>query len=126
LYLSIPTVWEDAAVWNIDFIEIFKCSSPHDLALMERRLLAILAFNVSVRSSEYVSVYFDVREKSGNVVASHGTLKPLDRDAITKIESTSTYASKHNIKAIIRRTGSMDDLISPSRSAFPHSRIVLS
>jgi len=35
-------VWEDQAVWNIDFIDLFPLTSPHDLGQLEKRVLSLL------------------------------------------------------------------------------------
>jgi hypothetical protein len=47
-------VWEDQAVWNVDFLELFPLATPNDLGQLEKKLLSLLGFDVSLKASEYV------------------------------------------------------------------------
>ncbi|TPX40252.1 hypothetical protein SeLEV6574_g06715 [Synchytrium endobioticum] len=54
-------VWDDHAVWNVDFCQIFPDVDIRDLNNLERYYLASLEFNVNVKASTYAATYFDLR-----------------------------------------------------------------
>lgn len=105
-------VWEDQAVWNIDFIELFPLTTPSDLGQLEKKILALLGFDVSLKASEYAKIYFDIRAQA----AHHCTeehfleLKPLTKDGEDKLElQTQNYTLTH-AKKLYRSSGSVDDI----------------
>jgi len=105
-------VWEDQAVWNIDFIELFPLTTPSDLGQMEKKILSLLGFDVSLKASEYAKIYFDIRAQA----AHHCTeehfleLKPLNKDEEEKLElQTHNYTLTH-AKKLYRSSGSVDDI----------------
>jgi len=105
-------VWEDQAVWNIDFIELFPLTTPSDLGQLEKKILALLGFDVSLKASEYAKIYFDIRAQA----ARHCTeehfleLKPLTKDGEDKLElQTQNYTLNH-AKKLYRSSGSVDDI----------------
>ncbi|KAJ3273052.1 hypothetical protein HDV01_004829 [Terramyces sp. JEL0728] len=55
-------VWDDHAVWNIDFCQIFPEVPVVDLNELEALALAQINFNVSVRASEYAKLYYSLRD----------------------------------------------------------------
>jgi Cyclin, N-terminal domain len=57
-------VWEDQAVWNVDFIELFPYATPKDVNSLEGALLNLLSFDLSVDASEYAKAYFDLRSEA--------------------------------------------------------------
>jgi len=79
-------VWEDAAVWNIDFLDVFPTMTVKDLNRTEQKLLTFLEFNVSMKSSEYVRVYFDLRAIGGRHDERSFSEKPLDAEGEDKLE----------------------------------------
>jgi hypothetical protein len=106
-------VWEDQAVWNVDFLDLFPLATPFDLGQMEKKMLGLLGFDVSLKASEYAKIYFDLRSHCSE--EQFDELKPLDQEGEEKLElRTKNYTEKHAARNAIARpqrsTGSMDDI----------------
>ncbi|CAO3588060.1 unnamed protein product [Absidia cylindrospora] len=54
-------VWDDCAVYNMDFVQIFPELDIKHINLIERRFLEHIDWDVSVRCSLFASTYFDLR-----------------------------------------------------------------
>jgi hypothetical protein len=78
-------VWEDLAVWNVDFVATFRNVTTQDLNLLEKHLLKFLGFNVSVPSSLYAKYYFELRELAEKD-DKHFPLRPLDKEGADRLE----------------------------------------
>ncbi|ORY48233.1 hypothetical protein BCR33DRAFT_61740 [Rhizoclosmatium globosum] len=55
-------VWDDHAVWNVDFCQIFPDIEVKDLNELERWYMSAIQFNVSVKASVYARYYFELRD----------------------------------------------------------------
>jgi len=116
-------VWEDQAVWNVDFLDLFPLTTPHDLGQLEKRCLGLLTFDVSLSASQYATIYFNLKAQHSTTMEHFMELKPLDKDGEAKLEfTTSSWTTKHNVgkDKLPRSTGSVDDL-----SLFKSPRSVL-
>jgi len=57
-------VWEEQAVWNADFLQVFPKIQITDLNRLERQFLNAIKFMVTLKSSVYTKYYFDLMDHS--------------------------------------------------------------
>lgn len=107
-------VWEDQAVWNVDFLSVFPKVTVKDLNSLERAMLNALQFNVSLKASVYAKYYFELRSLSERD-AQHFPLQPLDHDGSARLEARSKGLEKDARKKRITRSRSADEIHSSSR-----------
>lgn len=79
-------VWEDQAVWNVDFLDLFPLATTHDLGDLEKRLLTLLGFDVGLKASTYAKIYFDLRAKDPQTGEHFNDLQPLTREGEDRLE----------------------------------------
>ncbi|TRY58481.1 hypothetical protein DNTS_004898 [Danionella cerebrum] len=105
-------VWDDQAVWNVDYCQILKDITVEDMNELERQFLELLQFNINVPSSVYAKYYFDLRSLSEANNLSF-PLEPLSRDKAQKLEAISRLCDdkyKDLRKASKKRSVSADNL----------------
>jgi len=113
-------VWEDQAVWNVDFLEMFPLATPQDLGQLEKTVLSLVGFDVSLKASDYARIYFNIRSTSTVVGEQFQELKPLDKDGEEKLELRSATFSLSDIeqnKKLVRSSGSVDDITQKLKSS---------
>lgn len=107
-------VWEDQAVWNVDFIPLFNAATARDFAHLEKQMLALLAFDVSLKASEYSKIYFDIRAQSNTATEHFKELNPLDKEGAEKLElkikSYQAGTNPNSKERKLSRGGSYDNL----------------
>ncbi|XP_064805178.1 cyclin-Y isoform X2 [Oncorhynchus masou masou] len=105
-------VWDDQAVWNVDYCQILKDITVEDMNELERQFLELLQFNINVPSSVYAKYYFDLRSMAEANNLSF-PLEPLSRDKAQKLEAISRLCDdkyKDLRKAAKKRSVSADNL----------------
>ncbi|XP_061876579.1 cyclin-Y isoform X1 [Entelurus aequoreus] len=105
-------VWDDQAVWNVDYCQILKDITVEDMNELERQFLELLQFNINVPSSVYAKYYFDLRSLAEANNLSF-PLEPLSRDKAQKLEAISRLCDdkfKDLKKLAKRRSASADHL----------------
>jgi len=109
-------VWEDQAVWNVDFLNVFPNLTVKDLNALEREVLNGLQFNVALKASVYAKYYFELRALSERD-SQHFPLEPLSKEAQDRLEQRSLGAETSAKKKRITRSKSVESWIAPSPMA---------
>ncbi|XP_051910709.1 cyclin-Y isoform X1 [Hippocampus zosterae] len=105
-------VWDDQAVWNVDYCQILKDITVEDMNELERQFLELLQFNINVPSSVYAKYYFDLRSLAEANNLSF-PLEALSRDKAQKLEAISRLCDdkyKDLKKLAKKRSVSADNL----------------
>ncbi|XP_068446555.1 cyclin-Y-like protein 1 [Clinocottus analis] len=105
-------VWDDQAVWNVDYCQILKEMTVEDMNEMERHFLELLQFNINVPGSVYAKYYFDLRSLADDNNLSF-PLEPLSNKRAQKLEAISRLCEdkyKDLSKSTLKRSVSVDNM----------------
>lgn len=110
-------VWDDQAVWNVDYCQILRDTAVEDMNELERQFLEIIQFNINVPSGVYAKYYFDLRALAGDNDLSF-PLEPLDKERAMKLEAMSTnWEDNFKSKPRLARSNSLDGVTQNKRSS---------
>lgn len=107
-------VWEDQAVWNVDFLAVFPAVTVKDLGRLEAKYLNLLHFSVGLKASTYAKYYFELRKHF--VSEQEFPLQPLDKEGQRHLEERSRSEQdrvKSKAELSASRSHSVDFGVSP-------------
>jgi len=101
-------VWEDANVWNSDYVDIFEGLEVEAINTLEREFLYKINFDLLLLPSTYTKYYFELRSMA---IVSDDTfpVKPLDKRLATTLEARCLGAQEKAKMALIHPVKSKSD-----------------
>eukprot|EP01102_Stenamoeba_stenopodia_P007505 TRINITY_DN2098_c0_g1_i1.p1 TRINITY_DN2098_c0_g1~~TRINITY_DN2098_c0_g1_i1.p1 ORF type:complete len:868 (-),score=205.54 TRINITY_DN2098_c0_g1_i1:137-2740(-) len=86
-FILASKVWEELAIWNVDFLSIFPNLSVKDLNTMEKQFLMYLQYNVSLKASLYTKYFFELQDLAES--PREFPVKPMDKALLDSLEKRS-------------------------------------
>lgn len=108
-------VWDDQAVWNVDYCQILRDMHVEDVNELERQFLELIQFNINVPASVYAKYYFDLRTLADRFELSYPPTL-LSRQRAYKLEAITRIVDdpfRDMVRAGVRRTMSLDSFGGP-------------
>eukprot|EP01088_Endostelium_zonatum_P018725 TRINITY_DN6106_c0_g1_i1.p1 TRINITY_DN6106_c0_g1~~TRINITY_DN6106_c0_g1_i1.p1 ORF type:complete len:433 (-),score=103.02 TRINITY_DN6106_c0_g1_i1:44-1342(-) len=101
-------VWEDQAVWNVDFLSVYPGADVSDFNALEKTLLEKIQYNVTLTGGVYAKYYFELRSLAEKDSKSF-PLNPIDKETGRKLEEKSKEQEREIKRG--RRSLSSDNLL---------------
>lgn len=102
-------VWDDTPLINADFSILYPVVTVKEVNFLERKLLALLEFKLTVSPSLYAQYYFELRSISEE---NNAALKPFTKEQLKKLEQRMHMAEvyqKHKY-TFRKKTMTVDDV----------------
>ena len=106
-------IWDDFSMDNADFAVVWKPTTLKRVNQLERKVLELLRYNVSIPASDYAACYFKLRSlvtslglKEDELQMVTGALRPLSSNEAYKLEALSESYQRHVGTSIQRQQSS--------------------
>lgn len=114
--LMASKVWDDQAVWNVDFCKIFPRITLDEMNDLECTYLEMLQFNMNVESAVYTKYYFDLRSLAESAHRAF-PLEPLSVDDASRLQALSAKRQQAvKEESMLRNAQSLDAKTFTSRA----------
>mmetsp|Transcript_27472 Transcript_27472/g.72200 ORF Transcript_27472/g.72200 Transcript_27472/m.72200 type:complete len:359 (-) Transcript_27472:89-1165(-) len=104
--LMASKVWDDQAVWNVDYCSILPRIDIEEMNELERTFLEMLQFNINVDSSVYTKYYFELRQLAEEAERPF-PLEPMSKERAAQLEASAKHIQDAVIKADLRGAKSL-------------------
>eukprot|EP00038_Savillea_parva_P007626 m.171485 g.171485 ORF g.171485 m.171485 type:complete len:351 (-) comp13381_c0_seq1:290-1342(-) len=104
--LMASKVWDDQAVWNVDYCSILPRIDIEEMNELERTFLEMLQFNINVDSSVYTKYYFELRRLAEETDRPF-PLEPMSKERAAVLEATAKHIQDHALKGEMRGAKSL-------------------
>ncbi|XP_043783631.1 cyclin-Y-like protein 1 [Cervus elaphus] len=111
-------VWDDQAVWNVDYCQILKDITVEDMNEAETHFVELLQFHINVSTSVYARYYFDLFSLADDDNLSF-PIAPFSTERAQSLEAISRLCEdkyKDLGRVAVRRSFSADHFIGIQRS----------
>jgi len=105
--LMASKVWDDQAIFNVDFCSLLPNVDVEDMNALERFYLTAMQFNVSVKASKFTIKYFDLREFARRTDSVFDLQALSEADALELEMQTAQFS-----RSLRDRFGSTEDRLS--------------